>query len=111
MQTVAHRSRKDGSILNVELHTVPVKTNGVTQGAYTIYKDITLQIQASEAEHRHAEVLRGLVSELESRSKQMTLLNELGNMLECCRTLDEATAAVTQFLHQLFPEAVSGQLC
>jgi diguanylate cyclase (GGDEF)-like protein/PAS domain S-box-containing protein len=109
-QTIARRSRKDGTILDVELHTVPVKSNGVTQGAYTIYKDITRQIQASEAEHRHAEVLSGLVSELESRSQQMTLLNELGNMLECCRTLDEAAAVVVQSVRKLFPEAVTGQL-
>ena len=110
MQTTVRRRRRDGLVIDVELHTVPVKSNGITQGAYTIYKDITRQIQASEAEHRHAEVLSRLIGELESNSKQMTLLNELGNMLECCRTLDEANAVVAQTLHKLFPEATSGQL-
>ena len=109
-QITARRCRKDGAILHVELHTVPIKTNGGTQGAFTIYKDITQQIETSAAEKRHAELLSGLVSELETRSQQMTLLNELGNLLECCRTIEEAGSVVTQSLHKLFPDAVSGQL-
>jgi diguanylate cyclase (GGDEF)-like protein/PAS domain S-box-containing protein len=110
LQTTAKRRRKDGQILDLEVHAVPLLVNGRVQGSYMIYKDISEQIRASQAERQHAEVLNQLVAELQLRTKQMTLLSEMGDLLECCSTTQEACAVVAQSLQKLFPEALSGTL-
>jgi len=58
------RRRKDGKVLDVDLHAVPLIVNGIQRGAFGIYNDISEQIKASQAERRHAESLSRLVAEL-----------------------------------------------
>jgi PAS domain S-box-containing protein len=58
------RRRKDGKVLDVDLHAVPLMVNGIQRGAFGIYNDISEQIKASQAERRHAESLSRLVAEL-----------------------------------------------
>jgi diguanylate cyclase (GGDEF)-like protein/PAS domain S-box-containing protein len=110
LQTTAKRRRKDGQILDLEVHAVPLLVAGRVQGSYMIYKDISEQIRASEAERQHAQVLNELVTELQLRTKQMTLLSEMGDLLECCGTTQEACAVVAQSVQKLLPEALSGTL-
>jgi diguanylate cyclase (GGDEF)-like protein/PAS domain S-box-containing protein len=110
LHTTAKRRRKDGQILDLEVHAVPLIVDARVQGSYMIYKDISEQIRASQAERQHAEVLSQLVSELQLRTKQMTLLSEMGDLLECCGTTQEACAVVAQSVQKLLPEAVSGTL-
>ncbi|WDT76863.1 MAG: GGDEF domain-containing protein [Candidatus Manganitrophus sp.] len=50
-----------------------------------------------------------LVGELEARKREMSLLSEMGELLQTCRTLQEADGVISQFLRQLFP-AESGAL-
>jgi len=104
------RRRKDGVILHVEMHAVPLVVHGRVQGAYTIYSDISEQVKAARAERLHAESLNQLVRELELHTRQMTLLNEMGSLLECCNTTEDACAVVSRSAQQLFPQAVSGTL-
>jgi diguanylate cyclase (GGDEF)-like protein/PAS domain S-box-containing protein len=104
------RRRRDGKILDLELCTVPVMAHGRVRGTHTIYKDITEQIQAFEVERQHADSLNRLIKELESRNRQMALLNEMSNLLDCCSTTAEAGAVVVESVHKLFPEALSGAL-
>jgi diguanylate cyclase (GGDEF)-like protein/PAS domain S-box-containing protein len=104
------RRRRDGKILDLELCTVPVMAHGRVRGSHTIYKDITEQIQAFEVERQHGDSLNRLIKELESRNRQMALLNEMSNLLDCCSTTAEAGAVVVQSAHKLFPEAISGTL-
>ena len=40
----------------------------------------------------------------------MTLLSEMGDLLECCGTTQEACAVVAQSVQKLLPEALSGTL-
>jgi diguanylate cyclase (GGDEF)-like protein/PAS domain S-box-containing protein len=110
LHTTVRRRRKDGHILDLEVHAVPLVVNGRVQGSYMIYKDISEQIRASEAERQHAQVLNQLVTELQLRTKQMTLLSEMGDLLECCGTTQEACAVVAQSVQKLLPEALSGAL-
>jgi len=49
------RQRKDGKTLSLELHTVPLITDGRRQGSYTIYRDISPQIKAEEDLRREKE--------------------------------------------------------
>ncbi|MBZ5571034.1 MAG: diguanylate cyclase [Acidobacteriia bacterium] len=104
------RRRKDGTVLDLEMHAVPLMVDGQVQGAYTIYQDISEQVKAAEAERQHAKSLNQLVSELELRTSQMTLLNEMGSLLDCCGTVKEACAVVCRFAQRLFPGAASGVL-
>ena len=51
-----------------------------------------------------------LVKELELRTTQMTLLNEMGPLLECSATVKGACAVAANSVQRLFPEALSGAL-
>ncbi len=108
-RTVRQR-RKDGTILDLALYGVPLVLENKVRGAYLIYQDISEQIKASEAQQQHAESLNKIVKELELRTKQMTLLNEMGSLLECSGTVKEAFAVVANSVQKLFPEASSGSL-
>jgi diguanylate cyclase (GGDEF)-like protein/PAS domain S-box-containing protein len=108
-KTVRQR-RKDGKVLDLALHGVPLLLNGEVRGAYLIYQDISEQIKASEAQRQHAESLNQLVKELELRTKQMSALNEMGSLLECSGNVKDACAVVADSVQKLFPEARSGAL-
>jgi PAS domain S-box-containing protein len=44
---IVQRRRKDGKVLELDLHAVPLMVNGVQRGAFGIYNDISEQIQTS----------------------------------------------------------------
>jgi PAS domain S-box-containing protein len=92
VHTTVRQRRKDGQILDLALHGVPLQVDGDTRGAYLIYEDVSEQIRANEAQRQHAESLDRLVKELERRTKQMTSLNEMGSLLQCSGTVQEACA-------------------
>jgi diguanylate cyclase (GGDEF)-like protein/PAS domain S-box-containing protein len=104
------RRRRDGKILDLELQAVPLVVDGCVRGAYTICRDISEQVRASAAEREHAVALNRLVKELEVQTDQMTLLNEMVGLLECCGTSKEAFTVVDRYARTLFPEAASGTL-
>jgi diguanylate cyclase (GGDEF)-like protein/PAS domain S-box-containing protein len=108
-KTVRQR-RKDGRILDLALHGVPLLLNSEVRGAYLIYEDISEQIRANEVQRQHAESLNRLVKELKLHTEQMTTLNEMGSLLECSGTVPEACTVVARSLQRLFPEAPSGAL-
>jgi len=110
LHRTVRRRRKDGQILDLALHGVPLPVNGEIRGAYLIYEDVSEQIRAGEAQRRHAELLDRLVKELELRTKQMTSLNEMGSLLACSGTIKEACTVVSDSLQKLFPDAPSGAL-
>jgi diguanylate cyclase (GGDEF)-like protein len=68
-------------------------------------RDISEQVRASEAEREHAVALNQLVKELEVQADQMTLLNEMASMLECCATMQEACTVVQESSRKLFSGA------
>jgi diguanylate cyclase (GGDEF)-like protein/PAS domain S-box-containing protein len=108
-KTVRQR-RKDGKILDLAIHGVPLLGSGGVGGAYLIYEDVSDQIKANEAQRQHAESLDILVKESELRTKQITLLNEMGALLACSGTVQEACGVVADSVQKLFPEACSGTL-
>jgi PAS domain S-box-containing protein len=110
IQKVVKRHCRDGAILDLELNAVPLLVNGRVGGAFGIYKDISESVRAAEGERQHAESLRQLVAELELRTQQMTLLKEMGDLLECCANTEEAFAVVGEYLHKLFSYAAAGVL-
>jgi diguanylate cyclase (GGDEF)-like protein/PAS domain S-box-containing protein len=108
-RTVRQR-RKDGHILDLALHGVPLLVGSEVRGAYLIYEDVSEQTRASEAQKQHAESVDRLVKELEVRTQQMTSLNEMGSLLGCSGTVNEACAVVASSVQKLFPDAPSGAL-
>jgi hypothetical protein len=43
-------------------------------------------------------------------TRQMTLLSEMGDLLQCCATTDEAYSVIAQSAKKLFPTPTSGML-
>lgn len=110
LQRTVRQRRKDGKILDLALHGVPLLLSDEVRGAYLIYEDISQQIRANEAQRQHAESLDRLVKELELRTKQMISLNEMGSLLECSGTVQEASSVVANSVQRLFLDALSGGL-
>jgi diguanylate cyclase (GGDEF)-like protein/PAS domain S-box-containing protein len=104
------RVRKDGEVVDVETHALPLVQDGQVEGGYVIYKDISEQVRASVAAKEHADALGHWVAELELRTMQITLLNEMGSLLQCAKSSEEAFAVIGQSAKQLFLGARSGAL-
>jgi len=107
---IVSRQRKDGKTLDLELHAVTISLDGRTDGAYAIYKDISEQVKAAAQAQEHSESLNRLVNELRLRTAQMTLLNEMGDLLQCSATSVEAHAVVGEIAKRLFLASTGGAL-
>src|SRR5260370_160622 len=77
LHRTVRRRRKDGQILDLALHGVPLPVNGEIRGAYLIYEDVSQQIRDGDAQRRHAELMDRLVKEMELRTRQMSTLYEM----------------------------------
>ena len=108
-KTIQHRQR-DGGILDLAMHGVPLSVRGEVRGAYLIYEDVSEQAKASEAQRRHAESLNQLVKELELRTIQTSLLNEMGSLLACSAEVQEACDVVANSAQKLFSDSPAGAL-
>ena len=104
------RLRKDGKLIDVELNAVSLLQDGEVRGAYAIYKDISDQVRAAEQAEEHAASLNRLVEELRLQTSQMALLSEMGDLLQCCATAEEAYSVVAQSGKKLFSAPISGIL-
>ena len=93
---------------NSRSDAVPLMVEGRLRGAYIIYRDISQQIRDAEIARKNTDSLNRLVCELEMRTSQMAVLNEMGSLLECCATLEEAGEVIAHCVRKLFPEALSG---
>lgn len=60
--------------------------------------------QVGQALKEANEKLQGLVEDAQQRTRDITLLNELGDLLQACQDRQEAYAAVAQYAGQLFPD-------
>jgi diguanylate cyclase (GGDEF)-like protein/PAS domain S-box-containing protein len=110
LHSCVRRARKDGRIVDVEMHAVPLVKDGRIKGGYVIYKDITEQVNASIAAKEHEEQMNRWVGELELRTMQITLLNEMGGLLQCAESSEEAYAVVSEAARKLFAGAAAGAL-
>jgi diguanylate cyclase (GGDEF)-like protein/PAS domain S-box-containing protein len=107
---IVRRVRKDGKILDLEIHAVPIILDGRMQGAFEICKDVSEQVKATIAAKEHAESLNSLVTELQLRTTQMTLLNEMGDLLQCCESREEAFGVVGKCARRVFSASTAGAL-
>jgi len=73
------------------------------RGFSAFVHDITDRKRAEEALRNANEKLTSWVSELERRNREVSLLNEMGDLLQSCLTAEEAHGVIAQFVQQLFP--------
>jgi len=108
LHKAVRRVRKDGKILDVELHEVAINLDSGQSGAYAIFRDISEEVKSAVEAGEHAKSLNNLVTELQLRTMQMSLLNEMGGLLQCCGSMDEAFAVVAQSARNLFSASTGG---
>ena len=73
------------------MHAISIALDGQMEGSYAIYKDISEQVKTAAQARDHSESLNRLVNELQLRTTQMTLLNEMGDLLQCSSSSMEGT--------------------
>ncbi len=71
-----------------------------------IARDITERKKTEEALQQAKQNLEAWVQELEQRTREMTLLNEMGDMLRACLTTEEAYSVIVRVAQQIFPVQV-----
>jgi diguanylate cyclase (GGDEF)-like protein/PAS domain S-box-containing protein len=108
-KTIRHQ-QGDGTALDLAMHGVPLSVGGEVRGAYLIYEDVSEQARANEAQRQYAESLSQLVKELELRTIQTSLLNEMGSLLACSAEVQEACEVVANSAQRLFPDSSAGAI-
>jgi diguanylate cyclase (GGDEF)-like protein/PAS domain S-box-containing protein len=97
---------KDGGRIALGVSTRPVFRGGKAIAVQGIARDIT-QHKKAELELQEAnQKLEVRVNELEQRSREMTLLNEMGDILRACLTTEEAYDVIVRVAQQIFPAKV-----
>ena len=90
------RQRKDGAEIDLLLYESPLRdASGAINGTLSHYVDISDRQRIEAA-------LRQSVEDLEQRGREMTLLAELGELLEASQTLDEAHQVIGKVASELF---------
>ena len=99
--------RKDGTLIWTNMTASIVRDAG-RQPAFCIaaIENVSERKRAEEALRQSNQRLSGWVTELEERNREISLLSEMGDMLQACRSIDEAHAVIARMARQLF---VSGQ--
>lgn len=97
--------RKDGSLFWGDTSVTTVcNAQGEIEGISAVVADITERRASQEAlQHANGKLILW-VNELEQRNYEMGLLNDLGEQLQVCQTVDEAYRVAAQFLAQLFQQ-------
>jgi len=78
VHTTGHRRRRDGSLVEVEIHGVPLMVKGEMRGAYAIYQDITER-------RRHEAERERLVQELQEALANVKTLRGLLPICASCK--------------------------
>ncbi len=101
--TETQRLRKDGSLVDVLVTDSPIRdATGKLVGFSCVLRDITASKRA-EQERRNNEILKMQVNELARSTRELSTLNEMGEMLRASENLDEACLILPRFLRELFP--------
>ncbi|PYU09170.1 MAG: diguanylate cyclase, partial [Acidobacteria bacterium] len=90
-------------MLHISLTISPVRdAEGTIIGASAIARDISESTRAEQALQQANAVLTGWLHELEKRTRETTVLNEMGHLLQTCVSAEEAYAVIARSAQQLF---------
>lgn len=96
-------AKKDGTLIDVWLTESPIKNRaGKIVGFSAILRDIAEQTRV-EQDRREKEILKDHVQQLARRTHEISLLNELGEVLRSAVHLEEAYPVIPRFVRKLFP--------
>lgn len=99
------RLRKDGTRIDVSISAAPLYDPlGNVTGFSSIVADITNLKQAEEAMKASNESLSITVAKLEQRTQELTLLSEMGELLQTCHTTEEAHLVIARSIGTIFPK-------
>lgn len=94
---------KDHTRVALGISTRPIFRGGKPVAVQGIARDITKR-KKTEAELQEAnQKLEAWVNELEQRTREMTLLNDMGDILRACLTTEEAYSVIVRVAQQIFP--------
>jgi len=93
--------RHDGTEFPVEISLAPVRSPLGPLVLATIV-DITARTNLQEQLAQAHEELRRHADEMEQRAREMSLLSQMGELLQSCQTLDEAYAVIAGIAEPLF---------
>lgn len=94
--------RKDGSEVPVDISLSPLQTERGMVVSVAI-RDVTERKRGERALQDAYEKLSASVGELERHDRDMTLVNEMGDLLQSCVTTDEAHEVISRYGRRLFP--------
>jgi diguanylate cyclase (GGDEF)-like protein/PAS domain S-box-containing protein len=94
---------RTGGILDISFAAQPVTVGGAA-AVSCIIRDVSQEREADRALRLTHDKMQTMISELESRNIERTILTEMGGVLQACVTVDEAFAGVSRFCTRLFPE-------
>ncbi len=101
----ARFQRKDGSVFWGDVSfRVTRQDDSTIEAMIGIVSDITERKQAEETVRQTHHQLVQRINELEQRGREATLLNEMGDLLLSCQTVDEAYEIVAQAATHLFAD-------
>ena len=93
--------RRDGTEFPVEISLAPVRSRR-RQFVFATLIDITTRTSLQEQLEQVHEELQRHADELGQRGREMSLLAEMGELLESCQSLDEAYAVIARVAEPLF---------
>jgi diguanylate cyclase (GGDEF)-like protein/PAS domain S-box-containing protein len=93
---------KDSSRITLGISTRPIFRGGKAVAVQAIARDITKRKKTEAALQEANQKLEAWVNELEQRTREMTLLNEMGDILRACLTTEEAYNVIVRVAQQIF---------
>ncbi len=97
---------KDKRRIFLGVDTRPLFRGGKAVAVQGIARDITKRKKTEADLHEANQKLEAWVNELEQRTREMTLLNEMGDILRACLTSEEAYNVIVRVAQQIFPVQV-----
>ena len=95
---------KDGRRVTLEVSNRLIYQEGKPVSVQGIARDITERKRTEEALQRANAKLEAWVEELEHRTREMTLLSEMGDILRACMTTDEVYEVLVRVAQEIFPK-------
>jgi PAS domain S-box-containing protein len=97
---------KDGHRVALWISKRTIYHEGKPIAIQGIARDVSEHKRTEGALQQAKEKLEAWVNELEQRTREMSLLNEMGDMLRACLTTEEAYNVIVRIAQQIFPVQV-----
>jgi diguanylate cyclase (GGDEF)-like protein/PAS domain S-box-containing protein len=94
---------KDGRSVTVSGQMNPRVEGGRVAFTRIIFRNISESKKAEEDLQRSNEVLLRSVNELEQRTREISTMSEMGDLLQSCQKLEEAYKVISEFVPQMIP--------